>query len=90
MARNLALTGGLYNSQELLLTLCNQGLSRVDAYAIIQRNALKAHSEGLDFKTLLLQDSDLKNLVTPEIIEAAFKPDRFLAHVDTVFTRVFG
>ena len=90
MADNLALTGGLYNSQQLLLTLCDRGLSRVEAYAVIQRNALKAHNERLDFKTLLLQDTDLLALVNPAEIEDVFKTDRFLAHVETLFDRVFA
>ena len=89
MARNLALTGGLYNSQELLLTLCDKGLSRVEAYALIQKNALEAHAEGLDFKTLLLEDARVREMMSREEIEAVFKPDRFLASVETIFNRVF-
>lgn len=90
MARNMNLTGGLYNSQELLLSLCGRGLSRLDAYALIQRNALKAHNEGLDFKTLILSDSGIAAVLTPDEIEAVFKPDRFLSSVEAVYARVFG
>ncbi|UQZ89357.1 adenylosuccinate lyase [Deltaproteobacteria bacterium Smac51] len=89
MARNLALTGGLYNSQELLLTLCDKGLSRVEAYRLIQRNALNAHSEGLDFKTLLLEDQEVAAVLTPADIENVFSTGRFAASVDQIFTRVF-
>lgn len=90
MARNLNLTGGLYNSQELLLSLCDKGLSRVEAYALIQRNALKAHGEGLDFKTLLKDDPQISAVLTSVELEAVFKPDRFLASVEAIFDRVFG
>ncbi len=89
LARNLALTGGLHNSQELLLALCDKGLSRVDAYAVIQRNALRAHQEGLEFKTLLLADPRLTEFLTPAEVEAVFRPDRFLRAVPAIFHRVF-
>lgn len=90
MARNLALTGGLYNSQELLVTLCGKGLSRVEAYAHIQRHALRAHQDSLDFKTLLLQDTALAEYLKPEEVESIFKVDRFSKAVDSIFERVFG
>ena len=90
MARNLALTGGLYNSQEVLLLLCDRGLSRVTAYEMVQGHALRASQEGLDFKTLLLADPGLTALVKPEEIEAVFRPDRFLASVEAIFKRVFN
>ena len=89
MAKNLALTGGLYNSQQLLLSLCDKGLSRVEAYALIQKNALKAHAEGLDFKTLLLEDARIGEFLTSREIETIFAPDRFLASVEAIFERVF-
>jgi adenylosuccinate lyase len=89
MRSNLALTGGLYNSQELLLKLCDQGLSRVEAYALVQKNALKARQDGLDFKTLILGDPQVAACLTPEEIEAIFRPDRFLASVADIFGRVF-
>jgi adenylosuccinate lyase len=89
MARNLALTGGLYNSQEILLLLCARGLPRAEAYEMVQGHALKAHQEGLDFKTLLLADPGVTGRVAPEEIEAVFRPDRFLASVDAIFERVF-
>jgi len=90
MARNLALTGGLYNSQEILLLLCARGLPRGAAYELVQGHALKAHRDGLDFKTLLLADPGVTGRVTIEEIEAVFRPDRFLDSVDAVFERVFG
>jgi adenylosuccinate lyase len=90
MARNLALTGGLYNSQEILLLLCGRGLPRGTAYELVQGHALRSHREGLDFKTLLLADPDITDRVSLTEIEAVFRPDRFLGSVDAVFERVFG
>jgi len=90
MARNMNLTGGLYNSQELLLSLCGKGLSRVSAYALIQRNALRAHNEGLDFKTLIVGDPQIADIMTPDEIEALFTPDRFLSSVEAIYARLFG
>lgn len=90
MKRNMEMTGGLYNSQELLLSLCNKGLSRVEAYALVQRNALKAHQEELDFKTLVLEDAEIKKYLTAEEIEEIFQPNRFLGSVEAIFKRVFG
>ncbi len=89
MKANLELSGGLYNSQELLLKLCQRGLSRVKAYELVQRSALKAHHEGLDFKSLILADAEIIELMPPSEIEQVFQPHRFLARVDEIFARVF-
>ncbi len=89
MAKNLALTGGLYNSQELLLKLCDRGQNRAEAYRLIQRNALKAHAENLDFKTLLLADAEVMAIITKEDVETVFSTERFTAAVDEIFARVF-
>jgi adenylosuccinate lyase len=90
MARNVELTGGLHNSQELLLKLCDKGLSRVEAYAPVQRDALEAHRLGADFKALVTSDPDITAHLSPAEIEAVFSPERFTASVDAVFTRVFA
>ncbi|MDR1921047.1 MAG: adenylosuccinate lyase [Candidatus Adiutrix sp.] len=89
MAENINLAGGLHNSQQLLLCLCGKGLSRVEAYAHIQRNALRAHHERSDFKTLLLEDAALAQHLSAEEIEAVFTPDRFFAATEAIFKRVF-
>ena len=89
MARNMALTGGLYNSQEILLLLCARGIPRAAAYEMVQSKALRSHRDDLDFKTLLLADPEVIGRITLEEIEAVFQPDRFLAAVDAIFERVF-
>ncbi len=89
MAENLALTHGLYNSQEVLLALCDKGLSRVEAYRLVQRNALKAHGERRDFRALLLADQEVAAALNPAEIEAIFSTGRFTDSVDEIFARVF-
>ncbi len=89
MMRNLKLTGGLYNSQQLMLLLVDSGLARVEAYGLIQRNALKAHQEGLDFKGLLLEDKDITKHLSPEAIEEVFDFKRFTKAVDEIYNRIF-
>jgi adenylosuccinate lyase len=90
MAKNLALLGGVVNSQRLLLELAKRGMDRQAAYVIVQRNAMKFYEENMDFKTALLNDAELSKVMTPEDIEACFTPDYHLRHIDAIFERVFG
>ncbi len=90
MIRNLNMTHGLVFSQMVLLKLIECGISREDAYAIVQRNAMKSWSEEVEFKDLLLKDPDVASRLTENDIEDAFKTEHFLPHLDTVFDRVFG
>jgi adenylosuccinate lyase len=90
MAKNLALLGGVVNSQRLLLELAKRGMDRQAAYVIVQRNAMKFYEENTDFKTALLGDAELSKVMTREDIEACFTPDYHLRHIDAIFERVFG
>ncbi|MCC6333397.1 MAG: adenylosuccinate lyase [Myxococcales bacterium] len=90
MQRNLALLGGVVNSQRLLLELAKRGLDRQAAYVIVQRNAMKFYEEQKDFKTALLGDAELLKVMSPADIEACFTPDYHLKHVGQIFQRVFG
>ena len=69
-----------------LLALVESGLSRDDAYRLVQRNALRAWDEGLDLRELLEQDLDVK--LPPEALDAAFDLDDALKHGDVVFDRL--
>jgi adenylosuccinate lyase len=90
MARNLARTGGLIYSQRVLLALVGKGVSREEAYRLVQRNAMRVWEEGLDYKALLRADPEVTaHLAAPEIDEA-FDIGYHLKHVDTLFRRVFG
>ena len=90
MKANLERMGGLLFSEAILLLLTQEGLSREEAYAVVQRNAMKAWEKGDDFKTLLSQDEEIKRLLTPNELGAIFDVQSHLKHVDDIFRRVFG
>ena len=90
MKRNLEKLGGLHNSQRVLLALTQAGVSREDAYALVQRNAMKTWEQGKDFLTELKSDKDVTAKVPPAALDAMFDIDYHTAHVDTIFRRVFG
>jgi adenylosuccinate lyase len=91
MLKNLNLLKGLIFSQRVLLTLIEKGgLSREDAYAIVQENAMKVWNEGADFKELLKRDPRVKEVLSDEEIEEIFDLTYHTKHVDYIFQRVFG
>src|SRR5262249_5132706 len=90
MAKNLALLGGVVNSQRLLLELARKGVDRQAAYVIVQRNAMRMYEERVDFRTALSQDKELAKWMTPGEVAACFPTDEHLRHVDDIFARVFG
>ena len=90
MRRNLDRLGGLIHSQRVLLALTQAGLSREDAYAAVQRNAMPVwRSEG-DFLTLLGRDPDVSKTLDASELAALFDLGYHLARVDAIFERVFG
>ncbi len=90
MRSNLEKMGGLIYSEAILLLLTKKGLSREEAYGVVQRNAMRVWEKGEDFKTLLSQDEGIKRLLTQEELDAAFDVRGHLKHVDDIFRRVFG
>lgn len=90
MLANLGMSRGLIFSESILIRLVDRGLTREEAYTMVQRNAMKAWEEGEDFKTLLLQDRDLLAHLSAEEIEAAFDTEHALRWVDSIFARVFN
>ncbi|HEY8128432.1 MAG TPA: adenylosuccinate lyase [Hyphomicrobium sp.] len=90
MKKNLEKLGGLHNSQRVLLALTQAGVSREDAYALVQRNAMKTWEKGKDFLTELKSDKDVTSKLPPSDLDAMFDIDYHTAHVDTIFKRVFG
>lgn len=90
MQKNLDLLGGLAHSQRVLLALTQAGVSREDAYSLVQRNAMKVWQEGKDFLTELLADSDIRAALSEEDIKEKFDLSYHTKHVDTIFARVFG
>ena len=90
MLANLRMTRGLIYSQFVLLKLIEKGFSREKAYAVVQRNAMKSWQEGLDFMGLLLGDEEVMSQLTREDLDAVFREENFLKHVDRIFARVFA
>jgi adenylosuccinate lyase len=92
MQKNLDRMGGLVHSQRVLLALTQAGLSREEAYALVQRNAMKVwESDGeLSLLDLLEADPEVTRRLSPDRLEALFDLGYHLKQVDTIFDRVFG
>ena len=92
MDKNLNKMGGLVHSQRVLLALTQAGVSREDAYRLVQRNAMKVwESDGqLSLLELLKGDPEVTAALSPAEIEDKFDLGYHLKHVDTIFARVFG
>jgi adenylosuccinate lyase len=90
MRKNLDRLGGLVHSQRVLLALTQKGVAREDAYRLVQRNAMKAWRGEGDFLALLKADPDVSKALSDKELAANFDLDFHLAHVDTIFRRVFG
>jgi len=89
MRENLESSGGLVDSQRVLLALTQAGMSREDAYSAVQRNAMAAWDGKGRFSNLLKQDSTITRLLEPQTIDGLFDTAYHLKHVDTIFRRVF-
>jgi adenylosuccinate lyase len=90
VARNLNRTGGLVFSQRVLLALTQAGVSREDAYVMVQRNAMKTWEEGGQLLDRLKTDKDVTKHIPPHALEPLFDMSYHTKHVDTIFKRVFG
>jgi len=90
MRKNLERLGGLVHSQRVLLALTQKGVTREDAYRLVQRNAMKAWGGEGDFQTLLQADPDVRKHLSEKKLAANFDLDFHFAQVDTIFKRVFG
>ena len=90
MMGNLDRLGGLVNSQRVLLALTRKGVSREDAYRIVQRNAMKVWSGEGEFKAQLRSDPEVSAVLSDAEIDEQFDLGYHLKHVDTIFARVFG
>jgi adenylosuccinate lyase len=92
MQRNVDKMGGLVHSQRVLLALTQAGLSREQAYALVQKNAMKVwESDGqLSLLELLKNDSEVRAHLSNDDLDRLFDLGYHLNHVDTVFERVFG
>ncbi len=90
MQKNLDRLGGLVHSQRVLIALTKAGVSREDAYRIVQKNAMRVWRDGDDFLTLLKADPKVRKALKSKDIEANFDLKHHFKHVDTIYKRVFG
>ena len=90
MRKNLDRLGGLVHSQRVLLALTQKGVSREDAYALVQRNAMKTWRGEGDFLTLLKADKDVAKALDAKSLEGLFDLGYHTKRVDVIFKRVFG
>ncbi|MHA1133417.1 MAG: adenylosuccinate lyase [Alphaproteobacteria bacterium] len=90
MRANMDRLGGLIHSQRVLLALTNAGVSREDAYRLVQRAAMKVWQENKDFLSELLADADVTRALSEDAIRDQFDLGYHTKHVDDLFARVFG
>jgi len=89
MKKNMDKTGGLIYSQSVLLALVKKGISREDAYRLVQKNAMQVWQRGGDFLTLLKKDKNVRALLSVKELETAFALKAQLKNIDKIFKRVF-
>ena len=90
MKKNLERSKGLVHSQRILLALTQKDITREDAYAMVQRNAMKAWEKGEDFLNLLLQDKEIGAILSEQEIRDRFDLNYHTKYVNDIFQRVFG
>lgn len=90
MLNNTDKFGGIVFSQKALLSLVNKGISREDAYVIVQRNALDAFQNNGDFKQNLRNDPEVTKLLTLDEIENIFDKQAFLKNINTIYNRILN
>jgi adenylosuccinate lyase len=88
MMDNLNLTHGLIFSQEVLLALVKSGVSREEAYSLVQCNAMKTWVDKKDFKTLLKSDKDITKWLDNELIDSLFDLDKVMININKIFKRL--
>jgi adenylosuccinate lyase len=90
MRKNLDRLGGLIHSQRVMIALTQKGVAREDAYALVQRNAMRVWQGEGDFLTFLTADKDVRKHMSEAELRENFDLGYHLKHVDTIFKRVFG
>ncbi len=90
MRENMEITGGTTFSQRLLLVLVDSGMSREDAYRVVQKNAMESVSSGGLFADLVREDPEIQSRLSDDQITGVFDPESHLKNAGLVFNRVFG
>jgi len=88
MKKNLQLTGGLIYSQGVMLALVEKGITREEAYDLVQRYAMRSWEEGTPLQSLLVQDGRIAALLTPQELAACFESKHSLRFVSYIFERL--
>ena len=90
MRANLESLGGVTASGQLLLELTRKGVSREDAYAIVQPLAMRVWDEGANFRDLVMNDKRITDKLSRDELDELFDVNKQLRNVDKIFERVFG
>jgi adenylosuccinate lyase len=90
MKENMKQSFGLYNSQQVLLGLIEKGMTREEAYEVVQRNAMKSWKTKKEFKPLLAKDKDVKKYLSAKELNGIFDLANYFKHIDFIYERVFG
>ncbi len=90
MKKNLELSGGLFFSEAVMLSLVGKGLARQKAYEMVQRNAMKAFAGEGEFRALLGQDADIKKLLTAEELDRCFDMEHALRWAEEIVERAIA
>ena len=88
MIENLNMTKGLIFSQRVLLALIDKGLTRSEAYDLVQRCAMRVWRENIDFKAILMEDNEIARFLTHEDIESCFDLNYYTKNVDKIYKRI--
>lgn len=89
MKKNLDLSYGLYNSQNVLIRLTEKGMTREDAYALVQKNAMQSWKKKKAFKALLMADRTVKKYLSKKELDDIFELGHYLRNIDFIYKRVF-
>jgi len=90
MLKNLESSGGLIFSGQLLLDLAEAGMSREDAYRLVQKHAMAAWKNGNNFRDAVRDDPEIRGKLSDQQLEHAFDLKRQLGNVEGIFKRVFS
>jgi adenylosuccinate lyase len=89
MRANLEITGGIYTAQRVMLALVDAGMSREEAYALVQKHAMRSWEEKTALVELLVADEAVTSRVSADTLRGLTDPRWFVRRVDQIFDRVF-
>lgn len=90
MKENMGRSYGLHNSQNVLIRLTEKGMTREDAYSLVQKNAMMSWKTRKEFKTLLMKDREIRKYLSVREIDDVFDLKHYLRNIDFIYKRVFG